>query len=178
MKQCKKCNELKPFTEYSKRTASPDGLQNQCKVCNNAANAKFRNTRPEYKREWDKVNPGVQSKIVIEWTKQNPEQYKRNLRKYHQKWGCGVYKVNNLVTGEFYIGSSKTIYARMLQHFNPTFNGASNKNLKAAMKQYGHQWFSFEIIEKCDEKDLKVREQFWIDKLDPVYNTSNPIKKL
>jgi hypothetical protein len=177
MKQCHKCGETKSPTEFAKRSASPDGLQRHCKVCNSEANKKFRNTRPSYKKEWDAANPGAQAKIVLAWTKQKPEQYKRNLRKYHQKWGSGVYRVNNLVTGDSYIGSSRTIYTRMLQHFNPSFNGASNKNLKQAMAQYGHQWFTFEIIEKCADEDLLVREQFWIDTLNPTYNLSNPIKK-
>ena len=177
MKQCKKCGEIKPFTEYSKRTASPDGLQVKCKACDAIHNAKFRNTRPQYKKEWDKANPGAQVKIVKEWIKANPAQHKKNLEKYHQKWGGGIYRVNNLITGDSYIGSSKAIYTRMLQHFNPNFNGASNKHLQADMKKYGHKWFTFEIIEKCPDEELKVKEQFWVDLLNPFYNTSNPIKK-
>jgi len=177
MKQCTKCGEVKPTTEYAKRAASSDGLQIQCKTCNKKDNEKFRNSRPLYKREWDAKNPGVQSKITIEWTKNNPEQFYANLKRYHGKWGGGVYKINNLVTGDSYIGSSKALYARMLSHFNCHHKGASNKKLMASMKEYGNQWFSFEVLEKCSEEQLKSREQFFIDLLDPSYNVANAIKQ-
>lgn len=177
MKECNKCREVKPTTEFAKRTISSDGLQTQCKVCNKKDNEKFRNSRPLYKKEWDVKNPGVQYKIVSDWVKNNPEQYKSNIKKYHSKWGGGVYRINNLVTGDSYIGSSKALYARMISHFNRYHRGSSNKNLKVAMKEHGNQWFSFEILEKCSDEQLKSREQFFINLLDPSYNVSNAVKQ-
>ena len=177
MKQCRKCGEMKATTEFAKRTASPDGLQTNCKVCNRETNQKFRKTRPDYKQQWDKLNPGAQSKLVAAWAKRNPEKHSNNVHKYYSKLGSGVYRVNNLVTRESYIGSSKYLVQRMNQHFNANFNGASNKNLQNSMREFGIQWFSFEILESCPVNKLLEREQYWVDLLDPEFNKANPIKK-
>ena len=177
MRNCKKCGEFKPTSEFAKRTSSPDGLQPNCKVCNRETNKKFRNTRPEYKKEWDKLNPGAQSKLVAEWAKRNPEKHRENVDKYYSKLGSGVYRVNNLVTRESYIGSSQSLVQRMNQHFNANFIGASNKNLQDSMREFGIQWFSFEILESCPVNKLLEREQYWVDLLDPEFNKANPIKK-
>ena len=50
MKQCNKCNEVKPFTEFHKRTyKGVQGYQYRCKICQNKYNKKYRNEiRPEY----------------------------------------------------------------------------------------------------------------------------------
>jgi len=177
MKHCNQCLESKPTTEFSKRTASKDGLQNKCKTCNAKVNRRFRNTYPQYKKEWDHKNPGAQTQIMREWTRRNPEKHKANVYKYYSKLGAGVYRVNNLVTKESYIGSSQTLVQRMNQHFNSNHKGASNKNLQNAMREYGVQWFSFEILEHCIKENLLEREQFWIDLLKPEYNDANAVKK-
>lgn len=39
-KRCSKCGEVKPITEFHKRTLSHDGLQSWCKRCTMFANAK------------------------------------------------------------------------------------------------------------------------------------------
>jgi len=177
MKQCKKCLVYKPTEEFAKRAASKDGLQVKCKECNKEDNRKFRNSRPLYKKEWDKSNPGAQSKITYEWIKRNPERHIDSVYKYYSKLGAGVYRVNNLVNGESYIGSSSLLVQRMNQHFNANFNGASNTNLQNAMREFGIQWFSFEILEHCAKENLLEREQFWIDLIDPEYNKANAVKK-
>ena len=41
-KTCTKCGELKTLTDYSKRSASADGLALYCRVCNNATAVKYR----------------------------------------------------------------------------------------------------------------------------------------
>lgn len=46
MKTCSVCDEIKPFGEFTKRKASPDGLAYKCKSCS-----------AEYKRAWGKNNP-------------------------------------------------------------------------------------------------------------------------
>ena len=50
MKQCNKCNEVKPYSDYHKRTyKGVQGYQYSCKVCQNKYNEKYRNDiRPEY----------------------------------------------------------------------------------------------------------------------------------
>ena len=50
MKQCNKCNEVKPYTEFHKRTyKGVVGWQYSCKTCQNRYNEKYRNEiRPRY----------------------------------------------------------------------------------------------------------------------------------
>ena len=45
------------------------------------------------------------------------------------------------------------------------------------MREFGLQWFSFEILESCPVNKLLEREQYWVDLLNPEFNKANPIKK-
>ena len=47
MKICTKCNLTKTLSEFYKETKKPDGLQNHCKVCDNARKAIWKKTNPE-----------------------------------------------------------------------------------------------------------------------------------
>lgn len=84
----------------------------------------------------------------------------------------GVYKITNTITGDFYIGSSKNIKRRWVQHKSPSqWTHRSNSRMYQAIAQYGLNNFKFEIIEETIE--LKEREQYWIDLLKPAYNNYN-----
>ena len=83
----------------------------------------------------------------------------------------GVYKITNIITGEFYIGSSKDIKLRWVVHKRPsTHKRYPNVKLYKAMASYGLDNFTFEIIEKTD--NLKEREQYYIEQLKPSYNNN------
>ena len=82
----------------------------------------------------------------------------------------GVYKITNNITDEFYIGSSHNIKKRWSNHKSP-YNWKLHPNVKLykAMASYGLDNFTFEVLEETT--DLHNREQYWIDKLKPVYNS-------
>ena len=81
----------------------------------------------------------------------------------------GVYKITNIITGDFYIGSSKNIKQRWASHKSPSAKKRyPNVKLYKAMAKYGLDNFTFEIIEKTD--NLKEREQYYIEQLKPSYN--------
>jgi hypothetical protein len=40
MKQCCRCKQDKPLTEFNKKSANPDGLERYCKECHRAKNKK------------------------------------------------------------------------------------------------------------------------------------------
>ena len=81
----------------------------------------------------------------------------------------GVYKITNIITGEFYIGSSKDIKQRWYIHKTPyTIKQHPNVKLYKAMAQYSRDNFTIEVIEETD--NLREREQYWIEYLKPVYN--------
>ena len=81
----------------------------------------------------------------------------------------GVYKITNKITGDFYIGSSKNIMSRWYYHKAPSiWTQHPGMKLYQAIVQYGLNNFKFEIVEETS--NLKEREQYWIDLLQPVYN--------
>jgi group I intron endonuclease len=76
-----------------------------------------------------------------------------------------IYKTTNLINGKFYIGKDK--------HNNPKYFG-SGKILKQALKKYGVENFTKEIIEECsDEKCWLEREIYWIQYYDSINNGYN-----
>ena len=81
----------------------------------------------------------------------------------------GVYKITNNITGDFYIGSSKNIEKRWVDHkCHSTHKQYLNVKLYKAMAKYGRDNFTIEVIEETT--DFHNREQYWIDKLKPSYN--------
>jgi group I intron endonuclease len=88
----------------------------------------------------------------------------------------GIYKIENLVNGKIYIGSSVDIKNRWRQHLGYFSRGKhGNVYLQRAWDKYGSENFKFDIIEKCDTGILAEREQYYIDLFDACkfgYNLS------
>jgi group I intron endonuclease len=85
---------------------------------------------------------------------------------------CGIYKITNLINGKVYIGQSVDIGARWRKHHNEPFDVNShqyNCSLYRAIRKYGLDYFSFEIIEECKKEDLNEREKYWVSQ----YNSHN-----
>jgi group I intron endonuclease len=76
----------------------------------------------------------------------------------------GVYAIINMVNNKVYIGSSKDIYGRWVQHrYKLDNNIHHSKYLQNAWNKYGKDNFEFKIIEVIDEKLLFECEQKWYD---------------
>ena len=83
----------------------------------------------------------------------------------------GIYKITNTITGDFYIGSSKNIKHRWVNHKCPSrWNDNPNSPLYLDMKKYGVDKFVFEVIEEVEPEQLKEKEQQFIETLKPTYN--------
>ena len=83
----------------------------------------------------------------------------------------GIYCIINKINGKKYIGSSKNIYSRWLKHRAYLRGGYhTNSHLQNAWNKYGEESFHFFVICKCSEEDLLVKEQFYIDNMNPEYN--------
>ena len=80
----------------------------------------------------------------------------------------GIYKITNKINNKFYIGQSKNVKRRIIEH--KCVYHETNKSLKAAYKKYGIENFDFEILEQCDLEKLNEREKYWIKELKPQYN--------
>ena len=83
------------------------------------------------------------------------------------KW---IYKITNNINGKVYIGQSNNPKRR----FNEHINGSGSKIVYKAIKKYGKENFSFEIIEGPIE-NYNEREEYWISFYDSCKNGYNII---
>ena len=87
---------------------------------------------------------------------------------------CGIYRITNTITGDFYIGSSNNIKRRWESHKWPSrWKKYPNNPLYQDMKRYGLDYFVFEILEEVEIEQLKEKEQQFIETLKPTYNQMN-----
>ena len=78
----------------------------------------------------------------------------------------GIYKIENLITHKVYIGQSRHIEIRWQEHCRPS----SDSIISRAIRKYGKENFSFEILEECEIDDLNQREEYYIQQ----YNSVKP----
>ena len=84
---------------------------------------------------------------------------------------CGIYKITNTITGDFYIGSSKNVKERWTNHKCPSiWNRYSSNQMYQDFQKYGLDKFAFEIIAEVEVDKLKETEQRFIETLKPIYN--------
>lgn len=74
MKQCAKCKETKPLTEFNKNKKTKDGFQFRCKLCRN-----------EYYRKYNLENKQKIKQIHQKWREENKEWVKANNKKYYKE---------------------------------------------------------------------------------------------
>lgn len=82
----------------------------------------------------------------------------------------GIYKIENRINGKIYIGKSKNINKRFINHRYYLTKGYDkktfNRYLKASVDKYGIENFCFSILETFEELDEKVladSEVKWMD---------------
>lgn len=78
----------------------------------------------------------------------------------------GIYKITNLINQKIYIGQSSHIEQRWKEHCR----NSSSSLISKAIKKYGKENFSFEIIELCLEEELDEKEAQYIK----IYNSIVP----
>jgi group I intron endonuclease len=87
------------------------------------------------------------------------------------RYNCGIYKIENIVTGDFYIGQSINLKNRRYQHFYELKkNKHKNKYLQNSFNKYGKENFKFFILLYCDINNLTFYEQLLVDNLNPAFN--------
>ena len=88
----------------------------------------------------------------------------------------GVYMITNRINNKFYIGSTNNFHRRFVEHTQSLRNKKSQSIvLQRAIDKYGLDNFGFMILDICNDlsKDnLLNREQLYLDKLKPQYNTN------
>lgn len=81
---------------------------------------------------------------------------------YYMK--SGIYKITSKSNNKFYIGSSKNTNERWKRHIRDLRNGRHiNQHLQRCYDKYGESDLLFEVIEFCDENELLIKEQYYLD---------------
>lgn len=83
-----------------------------------------------------------------------------NELKTHKNIVC-VYKITNIINGKIYIGQTVNLRKRISSYTRIENNG-NNRLIIKAIKYYGHNNFSIEILEECDVVDLNKLEHHYI----------------
>lgn len=86
---------------------------------------------------------------------------------------CGIYKITNTINGKIYIGQSINIQRRWTNERTRAYSGnlnETNRPMERALKKYGPENFTFEVLEECEPSKLNEREAYWAD----YYNSYIP----
>ncbi len=81
-----------------------------------------------------------------------------------------VYRWVNKINGNIYVGSTINLRVRLYTYFSLGSLSKSKRIIDKALLKYGYSNFSFEILEYCTRENVLVREQYYMDLLNPVYN--------
>ena len=88
----------------------------------------------------------------------------------------GIYKIENLVNHKCYIGQAIDINRRWRKH-RETYNEPKFPQyeypLYRAMRKYGFENFSFEVLEECLREELNEKERFYVEKYNAFFGGYN-----
>lgn len=86
----------------------------------------------------------------------------------------GIYRLNNLIDGSSYVGSSLDLTKRFYCYYSHGYLRKellrSKSKINSAILKYNYTNFSIDILEYCNPSLLTLREQYYIDTLKPEYN--------
>lgn len=88
----------------------------------------------------------------------------------------GIYKITNTVNGKVYVGQAVDIKRRWQEHSSHSFSPTHisyNHTIHRAIRKYGIENFTFEVLEECAEALLNEKEIYWIAKLNSKQNGYN-----
>lgn len=88
----------------------------------------------------------------------------------------GVYLLTCDANGKQYVGASVDIKMRVGTHFYRDFHKYPWREFYQDIAKYGFDGFTIEVLETCEREHLLEREQFWYDKIKPVYNFARPVE--
>ena len=76
----------------------------------------------------------------------------------------GIYKITNIHTGEIYVGQSTDIHNRWCSHVKSAcgLEGVADSMFQRALKKYGVDSFTFELLEEVEKENLRIREKYYI----------------
>ncbi len=80
----------------------------------------------------------------------------------------GIYRIISLIDGRMYIGGTKNIQLRIQKHRHCLKKGIHRSGvLQDHYNTHGSDSIQFELVELCNEDQLLIREQFYLDIYQP-----------
>lgn len=157
-KVCLDCSEDLPIEVFHFSNKKKGIRKSYCRNCS-------------YKRAKANIekDPIAHYHYMKRYYRENPEKYPGNYITKKMPAQCGVYKIDCVLTEDFYIGCSTNIRGRIYSHRKATGRG-KQQNLYKLIKEYGWESFNVEILELCDKENMFERETYWIQELKPNLN--------
>lgn len=88
----------------------------------------------------------------------------------------GIYEIRNVITNDFYIGSSRNCGKRFSTHYRELKLGIhDNSKLQNSWNKYGETNFYFSTLIECDVDSLFQVEQQYINTLNPQFNIAREV---
>lgn len=83
----------------------------------------------------------------------------------------GIYKVTNINTNEVYIGKSTSVGTRWINHIKSAegLDGVADSQFQRALRDYGVENFTWELLEEVPKEKLTEREKYYIQFFDTVH---------
>ena len=83
----------------------------------------------------------------------------------------GIYKVTNIETQEIYIGKSTTVADRWINHIKSACGlaGVADSQFQRALKKYGVDSFTWELLEEVPKDKLTEKEKYYINFYDTTH---------
>ena len=147
MEAAKRREELETKNEFYKLNISDDDLE-EIGILREACR-KLRNDEPInkviYKAYYEKPYTDLIGRVIGQ-----------NIK-------TGIYKITNVKNDKCYVGQAVNIAERWRQHIKRGLGAETptRNKLYPAMKSYGVENFTFEIIEECSREQLNEREDYW-----------------
>lgn len=83
----------------------------------------------------------------------------------------GIYKVTNIDTNEVYIGKSTSVGTRWINHIKSAegLDGVADSQFQRALRDYGVENFTWELLEEVPKEKLTEREKYYIQFFDTTH---------
>jgi|18_taG_2_1085343.scaffolds.fasta_scaffold19210_3 hypothetical protein len=185
MKECIRCHEIKPVSEFNSHSQAYDGYRGDCRECFNHRCRVQRKQKQELekKRETRRMRKERKARKELEATRrksaaQKAEYHRRNKpsinarhrANYVRRNNPGTYIITNTITDTLYVGQSFQPETRWRQHRSALKKrGHYNTLFQEAWNEDGKGAFIFEVKERfplqVSKDTLKIAERELLHKL-------------
>ncbi len=97
-KVCTKCRGMKPLEEFSRKSATKDGLAFQCKGCLAESQRKYREENPEKDRERQRKYREKNLEKVREYRRRSRKENREKDREYQRKYHAENREISRAVS--------------------------------------------------------------------------------